>query len=82
MNRATIRGLHGEVRWAYHRAATVGAWTLTGESLTATVETYDAFAVSQQPLTFVAGPNGSWKWKLATLQVADGTLTATLDPQE
>lgn len=88
MNRVVINGPQGEVRWSYHRAATVGPWTLTAEpagaTLTATVVSSDAFAVSQQPLTFVVPrPSGaSWTWPIVTLQIAGGSLTAELGPQE
>jgi hypothetical protein len=87
-NSATMRGGSGEVRWSYHRAASLGSWTMTikpGEStLTASVLTSDAFKVSQQPLTFVVPrPNGkTWRWPVTVLQISGNALTASLGPRE
>lgn len=88
MNRVVLRGPGAEVRWGYRRAAVLGPWTLTSEpsgtSVTASIATVDAFAASQQPLTFVVPrPNGQpWRWAVQSLQIADTTLTASLGAQE
>lgn len=72
------------LRWGYRTAATLGAWTVEGVpgawTLTAAVVQQDDFAVSQRPLLIVT-PNG-WRWPVETLQIADGTLTASVSPQE
>lgn len=85
MNAVVFRGPSALVRWGYHPAATLGAWEITsdhagGGSLSAQIETQDAYRVSQRPLTLVT-PNG-WTWSIATLQIADGALSATLAPLE
>jgi hypothetical protein len=79
----TIRGTGAAVKWGYHVAATLGSWTVTGRTLTASVLTSDTMAVSQRPLVFVVPrPKGEWRWDVDSLQIADGTLTASLVPQE
>jgi hypothetical protein len=88
-NHVTFRGAAGEVRWSYHKAAALGAWTvdivLGGVStLTAQIINRDAYRLSQQPLVFVAlRPHGSWRWPIVgELQNMDGELRASLGPQE
>jgi hypothetical protein len=84
----TVSGQAGEVRWGWHRAATVGAWRIhpheTGlPVLDATVQDVNAFAVTQQPLRFVARhPGGVWIWPMVTHEFAGTTLTARLGPRE
>lgn len=84
MAKVTIRGPVGEVRWGYHCAASLGAWSVEDDRLTAKVVHADAFKVSQRPLTFVVNrPLGrTWTWNVGSVQIADETLTAVLDPQE
>ena len=82
-----VHGPTGELRWSYHLAASLGPWTMHSENaqltLTASVVSQDVYAVSQRPLTFVVPrPSGDWRWKVLTLQIVDGSLSATLDPQE
>lgn len=82
-NHLEIRGDAGQLRWSYHVAALLGSWTLVDHVLTAKVLTSDALRVSQRPLTFlVPRPGRPWVWPLDSLQIADGTLTATVGPQE
>jgi hypothetical protein len=87
-NTFTARGVAGDVRWSYHKAAALGSWTMTtgaeGITLTASVLSADAFKVSQRPLTFtVSRPNGvTWRWPIDTLQISGTEFTATLGPQE
>ena len=82
----TVAGVEGELRWSYHRAAVLGAWSIVrdpaGRVLTAIVVSQDTYRVSQRPLVFVA-PHGThaWTWPIETLQLSDGTLTARLGPQ-
>lgn len=84
----TLTGHAGEVRWSYHRAASLGAWTLKADgdaiALTAAVRHMDVYRISQRPVTFVVprqkGP--AWCWPITSLQIADGTLSASLGPQE
>lgn len=77
-----IKGAAAELRWGYHRAAALGAWSVTGApgdwTLTATIFDVDDYRVSQRPL-YVVTPNG-WTWPVNTLQIADGTLTASIRP--
>lgn len=84
MQTVVVRGPAGVVEWGYHVAASLGPWTLDGSTLTAPIQTSDAFALSQQPLAFVVPrPAGyPWRWPILSLQVVDGALTATLGPQE
>ena len=82
-----LKGMAAEVRWAYHRAAELGAWTLEsdaqgGGTLSAQIKSHDAFKVSQRPLTFVVPvKSGSWRWEVTTLQITGSSLTATVIPE-
>lgn len=84
----TLTGDVGSLRWGYHIAASLRAWTiLRTESgtvqLTATFVTQDAIRLSQQPLVFVAShPKGTWRWPILALQIMGGSLTASLGPKE
>jgi hypothetical protein len=88
MPSCTIRGPEGVVTWGYHHAATLGPWTLTasdtGGEVTAAVTSSDDYKLSQPALKFcVPRQNGTaWKWPVLSLWVADGTLHASLGPQE
>lgn len=84
MNHIAVRGVSGEVRWAYHRAASLGPWTLDGGHLTASIADGDAFRLSQQPLTFVVRrPGGAlWTWPIVDLTVDGAALRATVSTQE
>jgi hypothetical protein len=53
-----IRGAHASIKWGYHVAAQLGAWTFAGSGVdggqvSATVVSRDAFRLSQSPLTLV-----------------------------
>ncbi len=84
-NAATLTWNGGEIRWAYHVAASVRSWTLTsgngGRTLTGDIEAVDAFRVAQAPLRFTV-PSKRWSWPIESLQIADGRFTARLGPQE
>lgn len=84
-----MRGVNGQVFWGYQLAATVKGWTAVRGSpsdpgtVTATIVEADTFRVSQRPLTFVVThKHGVWRWPIQTLQIADGTLVASLSPPE
>ncbi len=84
----TIGGKTAVLKWAYHDAAMLGTWEITarntGGDLTATVVSSDDFMLSQPALKFcVPRQNGpAWIWPVLSLWVADGTLHASLGPQE
>jgi hypothetical protein len=87
MNAFTFNGPAAELRWGYHQAAALGSWTVKQEgasiTLTARIVTADAFRTSQQPLVFcVPRQPKPWTWPVRTLHIADGRLSAQLDPQE
>lgn len=80
-NVTNVKGAAAELRWGYAVAATLGAWTVAGMPgawmFTATVLSQDDFRVSQRPLAVVT-PNG-WRWPVKTLQIAGGSVHASLD---
>jgi hypothetical protein len=83
MNHITLRGAAGEVRWAYHLAASLGAWTLESGRLSAEITAQDSFRISQAPLAFVvARANGAWRWPIRSMDIVGSTLTATLDMED
>jgi hypothetical protein len=82
-----ITGDEAAIRWGYHRAAALRAWTVAqGDGscvLTATIQTADHYRLSQQPLVFeVQRPASVWRWPILELQVSGVSLTATLGPKE
>lgn len=84
MHHITMRGAVGEIRYVYHRAATLGAWSMDGGQLTAQVISHDAFRLSQQPLTFVVSRAGgvSWCWPLTGVHLEGTSLQATVGVQQ
>jgi hypothetical protein len=88
MNTIVIKGAAAQIKWVYHEAASLSAWTVTpdqigGGTLTATVIQMDALRVAQQPLTFVVPRTGTpWRWSVSTLQITGASLSATLGPLE
>lgn len=83
VNLIALKGITGDVRWSYQRAAEVTSWTIEAGQLTATIVSHDAFRLSQQPLRFVAThAKGAWVWPIQQLQVSGSSLTATLGPME
>lgn len=76
------------MRWGYHTAATLSAWTLTadttGMTLVATSTDADAFKVTQHPLTLVVSrQNGQpWIWPLESLHLAGSTVTGRVAVQK
>jgi len=83
MNTIVIRGQAAQVKWGYHEAASLSAWTVTpdqigGGTLTATVIQMDALRVAQQPLTFVVPrPGKPWRWSVNSLQVTGTSLAGS-----
>jgi hypothetical protein len=89
MHKAVIRGSEAKIIWGYHKAASLGPWTLTAEgantTVTAKVVTQDECAVSQRPLSFVVvRPKGQkWVWPVETVVVSGDTITLSVgQPQE
>lgn len=88
MGSVTIRGPVGEMRWGYRPAASLSNWTVRSDgprcTLTATVVSQDAYAVTQQPLTFrvprETGPD--WIWSIESLQMVGSALTASLRSED
>lgn len=80
MNKIVMKGTAASIRWSYHLAAALGAWTIEGDYLSARLLSHDAFKLSQQPLTFVVtrANNKPWVYALDGLTVLDGQITATI----
>jgi hypothetical protein len=88
-NSVRFSGEGGEIKWAYHTAASLSSWSIRTDSnghviLTAKVVSADTFKASQAPLTFhVPRPSGqAWSWPISSLQISDTHATATLGSQE
>lgn len=83
-----LKGSAAVVQWGWHNAAQLGSYTFTasdvGGDVTAMVTSVDAVKLSQPALTFcITRPNGTrWTWPVLSLHIADGTLSASLGPQE
>ncbi len=81
-------GQAAEVRWGYHRAASLGPWSLTadaaGGDLSAEVRSADHARVSQQPLALVVlRQNGRpLVWPIVSLHIAGDRLTGRVGLQE
>ncbi len=79
-----VHGASGVVRWGYHPAATLGAWTITASPdrvllLTAAVQASDALRIAQRPLTFAALIAGrTLTWPLVSVSISGSQLTGTL----
>jgi hypothetical protein len=61
-----VQGAQAELRWGYYVAATLGAWTIEDQVVSATVLQRDAFRIDQRPLEFVVGGQ---RWPLETIEV-------------
>jgi hypothetical protein len=82
-----VSGERGSIRWGYRSVAAVSAWTLTKAggvtSVTGSVSDVDSYGISQRPLLFiVTRDTGALRFPVLELQIADGTLIASLGPQE
>lgn len=75
-----IEGLAAVVRLGYQKAATLGAWRVEGEWLSAAVLEVDGFRITQAPLTLeIQYPDGAPTIRpLADVSVAGGRLNARL----
>lgn len=87
-NGVTVTGAQGLLKWSYHEAASLGAWTVTTvegkRTLSASIVQSNASRVSQRPLVFVVPhATGAWRWPIVgELQMSGASLTATLGPRE
>lgn len=86
MNRLSITGHEGELRWVYLPAVIFGPWSFTGDmvggTLTARVVSCDEFRMQQRPLAAVV-PMGraEWRWSVIDVQISGDTLTANVARQ-
>lgn len=80
MHQITLRGEAAGIRWGYHHAADLGAWSVENGHLSASVRSVDAFRLTQQPLSFVViRPTGArWEWRLRDVVVTGDTVHAQL----
>jgi hypothetical protein len=78
-----VSGDGGTVRWGYHVAATLGAWTFDGAVVQAQVDSYDPVRVTQSGLTFeVQQMNRPPMVRpVIWIQVTDGAATLRLGPK-
>jgi hypothetical protein len=80
-----MAGSHGEVRWGYHRAATVTTWSLEWGILQAALAEADPIRLAQRPLAFVVSNAGTgrpdFSRELLNVVVRGATLTARLGPR-
>ena len=86
-----VRGVAGEIRWAYYIAAGVEGWALLAPrpgvsvkwQLTARIVGSDKFKMAQRPLLFVAAlGKGRSLWPIEQFRIEGDRLTATLGPRE
>lgn len=84
MNKIVMKGSAAVIRWGYHSAAELGAWTVEGDFLSARLLSHDRFKLSQQPLTFVIkrAHGKPWVYAVDGLSVVDENITATIRAQE
>lgn len=84
----TMTGAEGELKQAYFRAATLGAWSFTGDraggTFTAHVLATDTFRLEQPGLSVVVpyGTHGALRWPILAMHIANGSLTATVGARE
>jgi hypothetical protein len=84
-----IRGVVGQLKWAYYHAAAIHGYTVRREkttgawSMTGTVVASDAFKLRQRPLVFVAPTQkGDWRWEVLEHEIVQGTIRARLAPPD
>lgn len=78
-------GASGVVRWGYHTAARLGAWTIgeQGTHVRAVLTEVNETAIGQSPLWFEVPVAGStWRWPIRDLAIAGTTVTLTVGPRE
>jgi hypothetical protein len=85
----SINGAHGAVRWSYHLAASLGAFSITRGApprkpltLTAQIVALNVYRLAQSPLVFeIEMPTGPpCRWAIQSVRVDGSMLTAILDP--
>jgi len=86
-NIVQIRGAHASIKWGYHVAATVAAWSFTGSgqggTVSATIETRDAFRLRQSPLVLVLMLDGlPVKWPVLGLDEDGPTVRVVVGPKD
>jgi hypothetical protein len=94
-DQAIVRGVAGQLRWAYYVAAGVEGWAAVRDkkavaggplprwTLTARVIGADAYKIAQRPLLFVVThARGRWVWPIETMRISEGRLTARCGPVE
>jgi len=79
-----VRGPSAVIRYGYHRAATLGAWSITNGRLTADVQSADAFRLTQSPLTLIVPRSGGtdWRWRLSDVERVGPQLIAAVHDEE
>ena len=83
-----VKGVVGQVRWAYYTAAAINGYTVVRSkdnkwTMSGTVVNFDAFKMSQKPLVFVAPhEKGEWRWPIQSHELHYGAFTAKLGPPE
>ncbi len=84
INTFRINGVSAELKWEYHKVATLTGWKVEGKPgawrLSASLQDVDDYRLSQRPLVIVT-PNG-WTWRVLELQITDQALTASIGPKE
>lgn len=79
-----VKGVSADLRWGYHKVATLNGWTVEGKpgawTLTAALSEVDDYRLSQRPLVIVT-PAG-WTWQVHALQITDRALMASIGPKE
>ena len=80
---STITGRAATIKWGYHTVASLGSWTCTPGTMTATLLSCDAFGITQDPLTVhvPAGPR-VWRWAVESLSRDGLTVTMQIRPEE
>jgi len=82
-----VRGVTGELRWAYLPACVFGPWRLhthpTGASLEAELVTQDAYRMGQEPLTALLHVGRQTLiYPVEGMTVNGSQLSVTLGPQQ
>ena len=83
----TLSGTEASVRWGYHVAASVTAWSIIPDdgrlTFTASLVQSDHYRLSQRPLVFVVTRKGvTLRWPILELQINGATVTATLGQKD
>jgi hypothetical protein len=81
--RIVFTGVAATLRLGYQKAATLGAWRIEGNYLTAKVDDYDGFRITQAPLVLEITYTDSAPTRrpLEDVTVHQGQLSARLVPK-